>query len=500
MPAREATAAVLQRWRSPRLIAAATSDWVPPAIVVVVTLGMLLASPVWASPDSPMQQITAWHDIHHLLPGTAVLVPLDGAIIPCFAHHAAMAASCTATHPVPLPQASMVAVLNYPPLGFWIMGVGQVLGTLVSDPWASTGGRLLLAVACLLAIIVASRVLVGAEQRSALWMLPVAITPMATFLFAGSNVNGLEIALSALFVALLLAWRRRAEIDQGWTRAELHLGVAALGLAACKPGDWLWIVLLLGAAGLRWRRTLDVASGIRAVAACTPAVAASLVWSWIHPTVITSAGLHGAATTHPLSLPARLAHSIGHLQNVVMEAWGVVGWLDTSPGRPFFVLLIVGTAFLASRVIVTTSDRLYLLSSVILVLAVATVGNAVEWNGWPNWWQGRYSLPLIVGLALLLVEDKRNEPRPGMRSWAGFSAVTSAAMVLLVELRFAAGLRWFFVPVALRPMLDDPLRTTAVGAIVVTLVVVGLLLMATDPVEGRRRGRSMAGPTGVRSG
>ena len=288
------------RWRE-RDHLGRTTDWIPLAVVVLITVGMVLASPVWAGPDAPMQQITAWYDIHHLLPSSGTLVPLDGSIIPCFAHQPSIAASCTATHAVPLPQALSISTLNYPPLGFWVIGLGQVLGSAVGATSVSTIGRLLLALCCVVVVLVSGRVLISAQQRSSLWMLPIALTPMATFLFAGSNVNGLEIACAALFVALLYRWRH--ELDEARLRppTELLVGLGALALAACKPGDGLWIVLLAGAAVVRWRPHLNPRSVLRLVVACAPAVIFSGLWSIAHPTVITLAGASGLHRDVPLS-------------------------------------------------------------------------------------------------------------------------------------------------------------------------------------------------------
>ena len=479
MPAVQNPEPRLGRWLG-RRPESSSMDWVPVALVALTTLGMLLSSPVWAAPDAPMQQITAWYDIHHLLPTSGTLVPLDGSIVPCFAHRVATAASCTLQYPVPLPQVLAIPTLNYPPLGFWVIGVGQLLGTALGATSASTAGRLLLALSCVVVVLVAGRVLIAAQQRSALWMLPIAVTPMAAFLFAGSNVNGLEIAVAALFVALLFRWRHEHDDGRLRPRTELLLALGALALAACKPGDGLWIALLAGAAVVRWRRHLHPRALLRLLAACVPGIVLSVVWSLTHPTVITLDGVAGFHPGPPLGWATRIERAIPHLPDVAMQAWGVLGWLDTSPGRHFFVALGIGTAWFVLRTITTTSDRLFLGASVLLVASVAVAGDAVEWSSWPFWWQGRYSLPLIMGLALLLVSDGTPRPRPGMMAWAGFSSVAAATMVLLAYLRFAAGLVGPFHPVSLEPMLHDPLRTAGVLAIAVLLAATGLWLMGID--------------------
>ena len=474
-------------WRRPG--AATPGDlvgWIPPALVIAVTIGMVLASPVWASPDAPMQQITAWFDVHHLVPSASTLVELKGPIIPCFAHHADLAGSCTISHPVSFPQTFHIATLNYPPLAYWIMGTGQLIGSLAGGSWVSTGGRLIAMIACLVAVVIASRVLINARQRSALWMLPIAMTPMATFLFTGSNANGLEIALAALFVALLHSWRQSLDDAHRTNRSEILLGLSALGFAACKPGDGIWIVLLAVAAAVRWRSCLTVPVVVRLVAACTPAIVVSIAWSLFRPTVITLRGVNGFNHYAMISWLARIHQTLAHLPDTMLQAWGVLGWLDTSPGRPFFLLLGLGTAYYLVRTMTTVGDWAFLLGSIVTVLAIAAAADVATWTSWPLWWQGRYSLPLIVGLALLLVDDRTHTPRSGMAAWAGFASIASAAMVLLVDLRFAAGLRGAFIPIGFAPLIHDPVRTSAVVFIVLALLTSGLCLMFVD----RRRSRS----------
>jgi hypothetical protein len=227
-----------------------------------------------------------------------------------------------------------------------------------------------------------------------------ALTPMAVFLMASVNPNAAEIAG---FVAIWACMTRVA------TDAELPMRLLMLAsflsavVVLMRPVSIVWmaglvVVVLIGASRQRRRdlfawRPLAWAIGPTAVA---------LVLSWVWA-VYSSFEVKDDRLTNSLSLSAALHLSVDNWGRYFRQTIGVLGWLDTT--LPFFVYV----AWIVALVVVViihlrgASPRGIV---ALLALAAAWLALPLIINGFTNsraglTYQGRYSLPIFVGLVFL---------------------------------------------------------------------------------------------------
>lgn len=387
-------------------------------------------------------------------------------------------------------------VIWYPPAYYVFVG-------LVSRPFAPGGitvGVMRFATVLLMAALLASAVasLRRAEpSRLRLAGFLTALSPMVLFLNASVNPNGPEIA------AALALWASGAvllrELEDGAAldgRLVTRIGVAATVLALARQDSPLWLGLIVltlavlaGRTHLRamWRSgRLRVWGAV--VVVCT---IAQVVWVI---GVGTLAAEHSVFAPVELTTSEALRASIGRTFAWYHQAIGIFGWLDTpSPGLTvvLWTMVVGGIVLLAvglgnkrwSTATVAVLGVTVLLPIVLEFAQARGIGTGR--------WQGRYVLPLAVGVPILAVFALERE-KLGVRIASGI--LPSAIAVALGAAQIAAfaqslrrytvgydGKIWFF----LDPAWSPPLGAIAlfVGFIVaVALTFAWLIAPAPPPV------------------
>ncbi|MEY2524770.1 MAG: hypothetical protein QOJ66_3335 [Ilumatobacteraceae bacterium] len=373
-------------------------------LVVVVTWAVGI--PRFASPDEPAHVFKAYGTAHGELLGSAAppqfpsnLREFDGpdslgAPDPfCYNGLPDVPASCVTTYsPLLISSAS-----RYPP---WYYGL---IGLPVAASGESTSVftyRLVSAIVCVAALTLAMLLAKRSLRPDVAGLQLAALTPMAVFLMASVNPNAAEIAG---FVAIWACMTRVA------TDAELPMRLLMLAsflsavVVLMRPVSIVWmaglvVVVLIGASRQRRRdlfawRPLAWAIGPTAVA---------LVLSWVWA-VYSSFEVKDDRLTNSLSLSAALHLSVDNWGRYFRQTIGVLGWLDTT--LPFFVYV----AWIVALVVVViihlrgASPRGIV---ALLALAAAWLALPLIINGFTNsraglTYQGRYSLPIFVGLVFL---------------------------------------------------------------------------------------------------
>jgi len=371
-----------------------------------------LASPLFSAPDEPAHVINAAAVVRgQLLPPhdggvSQVRVPAvyasAHAVPGCFAFKATVPADCAPGLTGPTSDVVVgTPAGRYPLLYYAVVG----LPTLVAPP------KLAVYLMRLISILLCAGFLAGALSAAASARRPrflvlgvaVAVTPMVLFLAGAVNPNSLEIAAAVcLWVCgLVLVGRPPAAAVPGLVSG---LGASACVLVLTRALSPVWLacigaVLLLLAGWSQlvelWRRP-DVRRCVVAIAATS--VVAML---WIY-----YAGTNAVDTTtrrYPLAGPAGLRASLDRTDWSLHQMVGIFGWLD-APASPlayyawFFViglLLLLGLAAAGPRV------RLALLSLSVatVLLPVALESRVAPYLGLV--WQGRYTMPIAVGVPLL---------------------------------------------------------------------------------------------------
>jgi hypothetical protein len=378
-----------------------------------------VSMPLYSGPDEPSQVVHAAALVHGQLIGKAgsgygdpyssVTVPAtfgDGTdLVKCYQFEALVPASCASG--VVLSSRPIVAVTysgRYPPLYFALTG----LPTLFAQSTTTvTYMRLVGALACSLLLGLAYMVLaVWSRSRVMGAGFLCALTPMAVYLGSMVNANGLEIsaAICTWCAGLVLALEHRDDPPRGLLAV---LCGAACVLTLTRGLSPLWTLLILGftfwltgpAAAfrlLRSRRDVRWAVGVLVAVG-----AFATVWVFReHSLWLVNAGPQ-------ISPHATLGHIVGEAfgqtRLELEQMVGVLGWNDAymptwvyrgwAVAVVLLVVLALRTRWWRGLGALTTLIALTFVAPVCLELFNAKRLGLV--------WEGRYTLPLAVGIPLM---------------------------------------------------------------------------------------------------
>ena len=404
-------------------------------LVVVVTWAVGI--PRFASPDEPAHIYKAYGTAHGELLGSLPgpeftnlpgnLREFDGpdSLGPpspsCYNGLPDVPASCVS----PTSPHLISSAARYPPWYYGLVGVPVAVSGQSSSALAYRLASAVLCVALLaLAMIVAKR-----GRRDVVVALQLAaFTPMALFLMASVNPNAIEIAV---FVAVW-ACLSRVATD---ARLPLRLLILASWLSAAvvltRPISIVWmagtvVVAVIAASPQRRRDLLSPRSLAWAVGPTALALVGS--WLWL---VYSRMEIKDERLTNTLGLGAALRRSMHNWGQYLHQTIGVLGWLDTN--LPSFVYAAWFVALGLVAVIhlrgATRRTIVALVALVVIWLALPLIINGFTNSRAGLTYQGRYSLPIFVGVAFLpLFNDRPKLPAPrfSQRSLVG------AVLVLVV--------------------------------------------------------------------
>ena len=455
------------------------------ALLAGIALCWLLVTPPGAAADEPSHLTRAGAIVHGDLDGeflpdlllTSYEVP-DQYLLPdpaCYAiAHPEIPVSCA--EPAPRPGGTLELASRadeYPLWGHAAYGLASRLPGLEPIWWARIGGA-----AIALALIGAAGVARGSRWG---WAgILVALTPMAWFSIATVNPSSFGVGGAiALWCALMLPRDRVPSAGIGWLTAA---GWAALALPRRDGLIWaclvLAIVMLATDLDVRsWWRRLGLGPQI-VIGAST---VATMVWGArsmarstqsvvLSPLIVVAAALAGPAwqrwgtttmrrvaligggvivgilatgavvLSRPGGWDGRLATDVVDQTGANLEeAIGVLGWLDVV--LPFVaIVLAVGAVAVLATPSVVDHQRLVAIAVVILGVAVFTswVFELYQGNTSARYWQGRYSLPLLVGLPVVLTSAPVRGPAIDR---IGLAAATAMLLTLNIAI-WAAARRW----------------------------------------------------------
>jgi hypothetical protein len=401
-------------------------------LVAGLVAARALATPVFAPPDEPSHVIHAIGVTHGTwlgrtfkpgvgLPtppfpatesdpvakaGLAVEAPSayqGWAHIDCLAFKPDVTANCLRLNPGSGNKLALTSSARYMPAYYLAVG---------SASWLISPGThqiylMRMFSALLSAALVASAVVTVIELGSnplALTGLAVAVTPMVLFLAGSVNPNALEIA------AAIGVWVHGTAIAMGklpllGNRVVVRLGIAASALVLARPTSLLWvglIALVLGiSAGLaRIRDLLGQRVVRRWAGVVVAAIALQVGWSLWAGAFNVSKTLTGSPVNATTGVFAQTV--IGQSYQLVHQMVGVFGWLDTPAPTATLLLWLFGVGALITIAILVAPTLLRALAATLaLVIIVPIVAQASYVHTIGYAWQGRYSLPLAVGVPIL---------------------------------------------------------------------------------------------------
>jgi hypothetical protein len=421
--------------------------------VFLLSSAWAIASPYFSGPDEPAHVVRAYAVAHGDLtgrdpndarvPGYIVAAPpLFGSDPGCYAFEPSVTAECLSLNGSKGEVEQLTSAGRHPPLYYFLVGV---------PTWLGTGGWTLLLMravsAAIAAAFVASAMVTARRPTWGRWTGPallVATTPMCFYLFGLVNPNGTEIA------AAILAWTAGAVLvtePEVSRRVLVRFTVGAGFLIMIRQLGPLWMAVLGGVLlVLAGRRTLTLVRRKDVLVALGILVALGVVQcAWLlyaGPLDATRAGMP------PLDLGTsdiwRL--EIGQNWGLIREWVGTFGWLDTT--APAFTYIVwfgafgafsVGSLFFARK---KTSIAVLGLGALGFLIPIALeVPNVREAD---YFWQGRYALPILVGVPIIASVGFREGARRLVLAPIGL-VTAGAALAIAQGLAFWQALRRYTV-------------------------------------------------------
>lgn len=419
--------------------AAGPASWAGVGALVFAILAMWsLALPLMASPDEPSHVVKAaavargqWSGVlgpppsDTSRPGAATVVqlPADLAASPelptCYAFQPDVPADCVPDVPArtgaDVPTETFAG--QYPPLYYALVGWPSLL---LAGEAAMYGMRL--ASALISAVMLtwgAYRMSTLYPGRLAVWGAVAAATPMCLFLGGTVNPNGWEITTAFSFWAACLALVAGAGRPR--VGALLQVGVSGALLVNIRDSSPFWalvivvIVAVLAPPGrlaelvrhrlMPWLAGLAVLAGV-----------AAILWATTHGDAVSARGLYPRYADRAVAALEITGSGFDYLQRMI----GDFGWLDTPAPPVTFVswYVVVGALVLIAA---SSPARAGLKAGLVLLLLGVAAAPYLQLPTAADAgliWQGRYALPLAVGVPLVaavVVGQQRPEIRDFLR-------------------------------------------------------------------------------------
>jgi hypothetical protein len=453
-----------------------------------------LATPLFAAPDEPGHLIQAAAAVRGEFDVPAqpfaygaisnVKVPEwvgeAGAIPDCFAFKSSVPAGC---EPHLGNQRNTVlaetAFSNYPPLYYLVVGVPSLV-------WTGSGAvyaiRLVSLVMCSALIALGLCLLFRYHpRRLPLVGSALALTPMVLFLSAVVNSSGMEI--TAAFAAWCggLCILEQEDIPPAlalWTALAFFVLILSRPISPANAA--VIVVVLVALGGLKRTRSVLHDRNFRFL--WVPALVAMAIAGVLLVIGGSPRLLHATVNAH-LDLIRSVWVTLQLVPTDLRQMVGRFGWLDTPVPFAVYVLWwsMVG-ALCVIAVVVSPKCRRALPLLVLLAVVMPVVFQAPKIDTVGIYWQGRYSLPLTIGLPLVAsaLQVRRGSHRAPSRlahpiSVAGV-VVVGAAVIAAQVAAFLTALRRYQTGLGAAP--GSPVRWQPPGGtpLVVALLAGGLAL------------------------
>lgn len=402
-----------------------------------------LATPLFGAPDEDAHLYRAVSLIHGDLiasrsgvnaPGqTTILVPVPADLnafarnLDCFRHNSDVPASCmTWSHVPDRSQESLVpsGAARYNPVYYALVGWPAAYSDALEVVWLMRLISIIMCAGLLTTAFISAR---REGSRYAVIALLVAVTPTTMFLSGSVNPNALEICASAAVWSLLLLAIRQPAWDAPLVLRASIVPVALMVSTRAISPLWLAVIAtIVGlAAGFRWiAATLRDRTTQATVAVLTTVTLAGIAWTlW--------SGVLNIAT--PYGKPPVQYTTSAALGKATRETWiwarqtvGAFGWNDTMAPGVLVVLLFVAIVVLIAYSGPSRSRAALALSATGVALAVSIMSEVSGINMLGTWWQGRYVLPILIGVPMLAVagQNDRGTARRFERPVLGFVTAT----------------------------------------------------------------------------
>jgi Predicted membrane protein (DUF2142) len=379
----------------------------------------------------------------------------------------------------------------YNPAYYAVVGWAERVGSGLSAAVATRAFSVLISVAVLAWAAWLTRS--WPKARSGIRGLLLSASPILLFSLAIVAPNGLEMVSGVLWWVGLITLAQARPLPRGLWPALATAGCLLVTLRFLGP---VWLVLATAVA-LLWRPR-EIISALRrharqalaAAVAVSIAGAAALAWLVtqrshviVSPPLQPGMGLAGGVRHSTADLPSMIVQLVSAIpgRNIAPPSLLVVAWLLP------FVLLLLNVEWRRDP---GARRALICLIATVVIFPVAFQGAMFERLA--HFWQGRYILPLAVGIPLLAAASGAASPtRLRVNDAVTVIGVTLAQMIALV-----AALRWY---ARHSPLTREGTFPLLPGWVLIALMALGCALLACALLARRRQPEqpaSTGGPAG----
>jgi hypothetical protein len=476
--------------------------------ILFAALGTLwaIATPLMAYPDEPSHTIRAAAVVRGQIAvepgqsfgnGVHVQVPSYIANLEaqkCFAFFRDRTADCAP--PVPTTDnfdaIGVTSAGTYNPMYYWLVGLPSQF--LTGAP-AIYGMRIVSVLASAAFYALAFRALTRLRKpKWPIFAATIAITPMVLFLASGINPNSLEIAASLAAFCALLAVLDNASSLRSMVPAIATVGIATAVLANTRSVSLIWLLcgVLTACLFFRWPVVKQVFLNryvLATVGISTIGVAVGVAWMLVSMGAPASSGTapEGIVNPAPGLAPYRaFVTMLDRTFDFVTQYIGVVGWLDTPV--PQGVIAFWSMLFICAFLLPILARPRRLFWSLLFALAALAVvpallqASLITTVGF--FWQGRYSMPLVLIAFVSAGVAWRTHRFPLGHRASSLGRVVILALVVAHIFSFLYVLRRYVVGIldvsTWQTMLSNPSWQPPLGWFLLTVLYSAVLLLAAQ--------------------
>ncbi|WP_111766342.1 DUF2142 domain-containing protein [Nakamurella deserti] len=296
---------------------------------------------------------------------------------------------------------AVTSAVRYNPLYYLVAGVPSLFGSSMATLyWMRIAG----AVAA--AVLLGMAVRTAAELGRSFWpmaALLVAVTPTVVFLTGSINPQAVEIPAAVLAWTALLALVLTPHPAYEHRRlARLTVGVAVVANVRGLGPQFVLVIVAAVLLTARWAvlRNLLRRRRTQVYLALTGfSVLVAVAWNQLNVTLATN-----PEVLFPMNTGAFiLDFAVGKTDEFIRQSLGTFGWLTAQLpmwsylclGAALLLVILVGFAAAGAR------ERLAMAGVGLLVLVLPTWAEYTQARYINTFWQGRYALPLAVGVPLI---------------------------------------------------------------------------------------------------
>ena len=370
--------------------------------------------------DEVLHHATAWYDTSHLLVtkeynSVQKDIPLKVAVWPCFIFQIEKPSTCSLTK-LPDDMGEMV-VYNYFPLYYYFVGVGDRIGLALFSDYAWLGGRLLALLPVMMIMFLFLR-RVGSSLNNFAVLLPLLIfTPQFISLIGTANPNGFEIMTALWFLIVLYDYLR------GSDRSLWKLLLAEFLLIASRPMGVFWVLAIFSLLSIYGfyasnkstlilerskKEFMRIASTLLKL---VPLLSGGLIWVLLHPLDVTMPpmirpkGFTPATSFNFDTFPGFFVNSLALIPKRLNESYFMAGYKEIF--SPWFLSVAIGLSIIYLIILSNKTLKNYIFTILLFIAFFITMSliEAQNWGKWPEFWLGRYQLPILIPMLYILLKD-----------------------------------------------------------------------------------------------